>query len=125
MMDLFKSGILAGLGAAVITRDKIEERMKRLVEEGKITREEAGRITEELLESGRGQWEEVRRRLVEALASGIEPLGLARREEYEELKRRVTEIEEQRKVEKIRLNSLEERVSEIESSGGDDSEKSA
>lgn len=124
MMDLFKSGILAGLGAAVITRDKIEERMKRLVEEGKITREEAGRITEELLESGRGQWDEVRRRMVEAVAAAIEPLGLARREELEELKRKISEIEEQRKVEKIRLNSLEERVAEMEAAGKD-SEKDA
>ena len=124
MMDLFKSGILAGLGAAVITRDKIEERMKRLVEEGKITREEAGRITEELLESGRGQWDEVRRRMVEAVAAAIEPLGLARREELEELKRKISEIVEQRKVEKIRLNSLEERVAEMEAAGKD-SEKDA
>jgi polyhydroxyalkanoate synthesis regulator phasin len=124
MLDLFKNGVFAGLGAAVITRDKIEEKLKRLVDEGKITSEEARRMADELLESGRGQWDEVKSRIAEKLTSGIEPLGLAKRDEVDSLKRRVVELEERGKAESIRVKTLEERVSALEEKADKGAEKS-
>lgn len=112
MLDLFKNGILAGLGAAVVTRDKVEEKLKKLVDEGKLTREEAKRTADELLESGRGQWEEVKKRIAEAVANGIEPLGLVRRDDFQVLEKRVKDMEERLKAHDIRVKSLEERAAE-------------
>ena len=52
MLETLKKGMLAGLGAAVLTRDKILESTRKLVEEGKLSSEDAEKLTEELIKSG-------------------------------------------------------------------------
>jgi polyhydroxyalkanoate synthesis regulator phasin len=37
MIESFKKTILAGLGAAVVTGDKVQERLDEFVKQGKIT----------------------------------------------------------------------------------------
>lgn len=110
MLDLLKNGIFTGIGVAIVTREKVEEKLRRLVREGKITSEEASRLADELVDSGRSHWEDMRERLLESVRGGIEPLGLASREYVETLERRVTDLEDSRKAMEIRLSVLEEKI---------------
>lgn len=114
MIDMFKDGVAVGLGAVLITRDKVEEKLKHLVDEGKITREEARRVAEELMESGRGQLDEIKARIGKAVATGMEPLGLARREDLKALEKRVVELEEKGKAVDIRIRVLEGKLATLE-----------
>jgi len=114
MIDIFKDGVVTGLGAVLITRDKIEEKLKELVDEGKITHEEARRVGEELMQSGRGQWEEVKTRIAQAVGSGMEPLGLARKTELDALDKRVKELEERAKAADIRVKVLEGKIEQMQ-----------
>jgi polyhydroxyalkanoate synthesis regulator phasin len=84
--------LLAMLGAASVTREKVEETIDDLATRGRISREEASRLLDELSpSSARG------RRLTERAAGSLSglfrDLGLATDREYAELELRVAQLE--------------------------------
>jgi len=93
MLDLIKKGLLAGLGAVVVTKERVEKATQKLVEEGKISADEAEKLASELVESGEKQWHEVQAKIEESVKRATENLNLCSRREYEELKSRVEAME--------------------------------
>ncbi|QCQ22464.1 phasin family protein [Desulfoglaeba alkanexedens] len=93
MLDLIKKGLLAGLGAVVVTKERVEKATQKLVEEGKISADEAEKLASELVESGEKQWHEVQAKIEESVKRATENLNLCNRREYEELKSRVEALE--------------------------------
>jgi polyhydroxyalkanoate synthesis regulator phasin len=93
MLDLIKKGLLAGLGAVVVTKERVEKATQKLVEEGKISADEAEKLASELVESGEKQWHEVQAKIEESVKRATENLNLCSRREYEELKSRVEALE--------------------------------
>ena len=63
MFEIFKKSLFAGLGLVVVTKTKLESVMDRLVEEGKMSRDEAEKMARELLESGEKQWTDFEEKL--------------------------------------------------------------
>ena len=57
MFEIFKKSLFAGLGLAVVTKTKLESVLEKLVEEGKLSRDEAEKMGKELLDSGEKQAE--------------------------------------------------------------------
>jgi polyhydroxyalkanoate synthesis regulator phasin len=57
MIESFKKTILAGLGAAVVTKDKVQERLDDFVKQGKISAAEAGAMAEKIAEEGRKEFD--------------------------------------------------------------------
>ena len=66
MLDMLQKGLLTGLGVALITREKVMEATRNLVEEGKITAEEAEELANDLLDEGRRQWKEMQGKITTA-----------------------------------------------------------
>jgi len=93
MLDLIKKGLLAGLGAVVVTKERVEKATQKLVDEGKISADEAEKLASELIESGEKQWHEVQAKITESVKRATENLNLCSRREYEELKSRVEALE--------------------------------
>ncbi len=93
MLELIKKSLLAGLGAAVVTKERVEKATQKLVDEGKISGEEAEKLASELIESGEKQWHEVQAKIAESVKRATENLNLCSRREYEELKSRVEALE--------------------------------
>ncbi|MGB0745239.1 MAG: phasin family protein, partial [Opitutales bacterium] len=60
MIDLVKKGMLAGVGLAVVTKDKVLESLDELVEKGKLTREEAAQMSDKIVEEGRAETEKAK-----------------------------------------------------------------
>ena len=103
MIDLLKKGVLAGLGAAVLTRDKILESTRKLVEEGKLSSDDAETLTDELVKSGEREWEEAGTKLHSSFKKVSENLEVVRKKEFldllarvEILERRLGELEKER-----------------------------
>ena len=59
MIDLIKKNLLAGVGAAVITKEKVEDSLDDYVRQGKVKAEDAKIIAAKIAEQGRKEFEEM------------------------------------------------------------------
>ncbi|MFA6961057.1 MAG: hypothetical protein WC205_09920 [Opitutaceae bacterium] len=59
MIDLIKKTLLAGVGAAVITKEKVEDTLGDYVRQGKVKAEDAKIIASKIAEQGRKEFEEM------------------------------------------------------------------
>lgn len=94
MIDLIKKSILAGVGAAVVTKEKIEEALDEFVRQGKVNAADAKIIADKILEQGRREWEEASARLnakFKEFASRSDDAAKAR---IDDLEKRVRVLEE-------------------------------
>jgi polyhydroxyalkanoate synthesis regulator phasin len=101
MLELLKKSVMAGLGAVMITRDKIREATRVLVEEGKLSTDEAEKLTDELVKSGERQWEEFNSKFQTSMRKVSDNLEVVRKKDLQDLKARVELLEQ-------RLHLLEE-----------------
>lgn len=97
MMDVIKKTLLAGVGAAVITKEKVEAALEEFVEQGKVSSKEAREMAEKIAEDGRREFENMSQELNEKL-----------RERF---------AREDRKAQ-ARLDALEARVAMLEQRAG-------
>jgi polyhydroxyalkanoate synthesis regulator phasin len=65
MIDAIKKTLLAGVGAAVITKDKVEAALSELVRQGKISTDDARIMAEKIADQGRQEFDELSHRLGE------------------------------------------------------------
>jgi polyhydroxyalkanoate synthesis regulator phasin len=104
MLELIRKSLLAGLGAGVITKERAEEAIKELVEQGKLKAEDSKQLVDKLLGSGTQQWEEVQAGVTEAVRKALDSADVARGSQVETLTRRLESLEQ-------RLNLVEKSES--------------
>jgi polyhydroxyalkanoate synthesis regulator phasin len=63
MIDLIKKSVMAGIGAAVVTKEKVEEALGDFVRQGKVSAEDARIMAEKIAEQGRREFDELGARL--------------------------------------------------------------
>jgi polyhydroxyalkanoate synthesis regulator phasin len=93
MLEMIRKSLLATLGAAVVTKEKVEEATRGWVEEGKISRADAERLAQELVESGQHQWGEIQTKVGDMVRKGLDTMDIGSKKEFRELKARVEELE--------------------------------
>lgn len=93
MYEPIRNLLLAGLGAAVLTKDKVLEVTRQLVEQGKLSTGEAEKMAEDLAEESRRQSKNWGEKLDQGIRKAVEALNLAGREELKDLQERVTNLE--------------------------------
>ena len=94
MLELIRKGLMAGIGAVVLTTEKIQEAVRKLVEEGKISTEEGEKLAQELVKSGERQWEEITTKMADTTKKWSESMEFVKRKEIEELKERLENVEQ-------------------------------
>lgn len=102
MLELIKKGLLTGLGLAVVTKAKLEGMLCKLVDEGKLSREEATKLLEEMLQSGEKQWTEAEEKFGAAVKKLVAEMDLCRKVELKELEKKIQALE-------LRLADMEMR----------------
>jgi polyhydroxyalkanoate synthesis regulator phasin len=100
MFKEIRKGLMAGIGAVLLTREKVEEATRKLVKEAKLSEEDARRLTEELVESGEKQFTRLEKALSDTFKGGLDNLGVGRQDAFDRLKHKVDALE-------IRLSILE------------------
>jgi polyhydroxyalkanoate synthesis regulator phasin len=103
LKDLIERTFLAGMGAAVVTKDRIQELVEELVGKGQINAEEGREVVERLVERSREEARSVLKKADSSLHSAYRNLGLGSKQEQEELALRVEQLEH-------RVRLLEERA---------------
>ena len=100
MLEDFRKGLLAGFGALLLTKDKVEEVTRKLVNEAKLNQEDARKLTNELVEKGERQWSEMEQAVGDAVRRGLKNFGIGSHKELLEIK--------------DKIESLEQRISDLE-----------
>lgn len=93
MFELFEKAVLTGIGALSLTQKKGEELLADLKEKYKFSEEEGKAFLDKI----QGVAKETRDRLTEAaeteVKKAVERIGLVPKEEYDQLKQRVEDLE--------------------------------
>jgi polyhydroxyalkanoate synthesis regulator phasin len=91
MFELLKKTYLAGLGLATLTKDRIEEIVDELVKRGEVAEQDRRKVVDDLL----GRAREEQQKLTQKITEVVRDLRLPNRERWEDLVRRVENLEKQ------------------------------
>lgn len=103
MLDLIRKGMLAGLGFAYITKEKVMEATRDLVEKGKLSRSDAEALANELIDEGSRQQQEIEEKIEELIRRGFDRLDIGSKKAFVELEHRMDNAEK-------RLSMVEDRL---------------
>ena len=95
MFDLLKKATLMGIGITLMTKDKIEELAKEIVEEGKLSEEEGKKLVDDLLKRSEEARNELESRVEELVKSALKKLDIPSRAEVGKLQTRIKKLETQ------------------------------
>jgi polyhydroxyalkanoate synthesis regulator phasin len=93
MIETFKKTLLAGLGAAVVTKEKVQEGLEDFVKQGKISAGEARAMAERIAEEGRREFDEASAKLGEKVRDLLAHTDGRHLGRIEELEARVAALE--------------------------------
>src|ERR671932_1736873 len=100
--ETFERLILLQIGAAAATRERIEEVVDSLVEQGRVQREEGKTLVDQVMGRARERSSGARSLLDASVQQGLRRGGLPTREDYEDLLFRIEQLEH-------RVRMLEDR----------------
>ena len=93
MIDLVKKTMLASVGLAVVTKDKVLESLDELVEKGKLTQEEAAQMSDKIVEEGKAETEKAKVEASKLFNDMLHRANVVTKDQYDALAQRVTELE--------------------------------
>lgn len=91
--DLLKRVLMLGIGAASLTREKIEALVDELVKKGELTREEGREMVEKATGRAREEGATIKEKFSETYQDALGSMGVATSEQVGELERRITVLE--------------------------------
>jgi len=93
MIDLIKKTLLASVGAAVVTKEKLEKTIEEYVREGKLSAGDAKIMAEKIVEQGRREFDEACTKLGSKLRDATAHADEATIEKLAALEKRVRVLE--------------------------------
>jgi len=85
--------MLAGVGLAVVTKDKVLESLDEFVEKGRMTRDEAAEMSEKIVEQGREETDKAKVEANKLFNEMLQRANLVTKAQYDALQARVTALE--------------------------------
>ncbi len=93
MFETLERLILLQIGAASITRERVQEAVNRLVEQGRMEREEGRTMVEGMMNRARERSTGARALVDASVQQGLRATGVPNREAYDDLLFRVEQLE--------------------------------
>ena len=93
MLEEIRKGLLSGLGGVLLTKEKIEEISRKMVDEAKMSKEDARKLREDLLKNGEREWTQIQESISEAFRKGVKSLDIGSKSEVARLRERVDNLE--------------------------------
>jgi polyhydroxyalkanoate synthesis regulator phasin len=93
MIDAIKKTMLAGVGAALITKDKVEEALADWVQRGKVSAEEARAMASKVADSGRAEFEKTSREVQDGIRELLDKAGVGQKDRVDALEKRLLALE--------------------------------
>ena len=93
MFDLIKKTMLAGVGLAAMTREKIEETIDEFVKKGRLSEKEGKEIVEELIEKSKTAKKDLEEKIEKIVTKSLKKLNIPTRDELTEIKKKIERLE--------------------------------
>jgi len=93
MLDAIHKMFLAGVGFAAMTKDKIDEHIKELVEKGRLTEKEGREMADDMLKKSKQAKEDLEKQVEELVQKTLKTFQIASKEDVEKLSARIEKLE--------------------------------
>jgi len=93
MKEMLKNVLYAGIGAAFLTKEKIEELKGDLIEKGKMSQEEGRQFVDDLLRKSEKAKDQLDLWINKRVEDRVNQLNLATKDEIAELQRKIEELQ--------------------------------
>lgn len=93
MKELLKNVLYVGLGAAFLTKEKLDELQAELVEKGKLSQEEGKQFIDDLLRKSEKAKDQLNLWINRQVENRVDQLNLATKDEVAELRRKIEELQ--------------------------------
>ncbi len=93
MLDSIHKMFLAGVGLAAMTKDKIDEHVKELVEKGKLTEKEGREIADDMLKKSKQAKEDLEKQVEKLVQQTLQTIQVASKKDVDELAARIEKLE--------------------------------
>jgi polyhydroxyalkanoate synthesis regulator phasin len=93
LRDLAEETLLAGVGAVVLTKERVDELVEELSSKGRLSRDDARVLVDDMVGRWRGDAVRLGERASSTLGGVFREVGLVTRREYEELELRLAQLE--------------------------------
>ncbi len=93
MKEMLKNALYTGLGAAFLTKEKIEELRKDLIEKGKMSQDEGKQFVDDLIRKSEKAKDQLNLWINKRVEERIDQLNLATKDEIAELRRKIEELQ--------------------------------
>ena len=89
MIDVIKKAVLTGIGIASLTKDKIEDLAKDLIDKGKMSEQEGEKLVQEMLSRAEESRQTMKNQTETMVQKTIDKMHLARMEDIDLLKKEI------------------------------------
>ena len=93
MLEVVKQAMLAGVGALVLTKEAVEKATQKLVDEGKMSADDAEKLAKDLIKEAESSGKKLQDKSSDLFQKALKSMNLVPRSEFEELKARVEALE--------------------------------
>ena len=93
MKELMKNALYFGLGAAFLTKDKIEELKDELLDKGKLSQQEGKQFVDELMQKSESARDQLELKINQLVEDRIKQLNIATHDDLAELRRQIKELQ--------------------------------
>ncbi|EKD35295.1 MAG: hypothetical protein ACD_75C01964G0020 [uncultured bacterium] len=103
MIDLIKKAVLTGIGIASLTREKVEEFSKELIDKGKLTEQEGEKFVQEMQKRAEESREALKNQTDKFVESALSTMQLAKSSDLEKLQAEIVALRQE--IEALRNKS--------------------
>ncbi|MBL4752351.1 MAG: hypothetical protein JKY52_01950 [Flavobacteriales bacterium] len=102
MDNPLKQFLYAGIGLAALTTEKVQSTLDDLVEKGKLSDSEAKKVAEDVISNLNGKKDDFEEKLSDLVKNVAEKLNYVKRQDYENLQKRVKNLESELAQSKVK-----------------------
>jgi len=92
MQDLIRDIFYLGAGAAFVTKEKIEELKKDLIEKGKMTQDEGKQFVDDLVKKSDKARKDLEKRIQDTVVEQMKKMNVATSDDIADLKKQIREL---------------------------------
>ena len=94
MFELIKKTMLAGVGLAAVTKDKVEELARELTEKGEMSEKEGKELMDQLLKKSEQARKDLETKVEDTVRKVLEKMAVATKEDIDSLSERIKNLEQ-------------------------------